>query len=68
MKARPVVPPHDQIEHSSPWRRDCRDSRFSSVQVRYLTSATNFGGTQWARLSTSGEPKRLLRGGATSRG
>ena len=33
-----------------------------------MTSATSSGRTQCTRLSTSGEPKRLLRGGGTSSG
>ena len=41
-------------------------SRLSPVQVRYFTSATSSGPTQCTRLRTSGEPKRLLRGGGTS--
>jgi hypothetical protein len=40
--------------------------RLLSVQVRCLTSATSSGRTQCTRLSTSGDPKRLLRGGGTS--
>ena len=40
--------------------------KLSSVQVRNLTSATNSGRTQCTRLSTSGDPKRLVRGGGTS--
>ena len=43
-------------------------SRLSSVQVRNLTSATNSGRTQCTRLSASGDPKRLVRGGGTSSG
>jgi hypothetical protein len=43
-------------------------SRFSSVQVRNLTSATSSGRTQCTRLSTKGEPNRLVRGGGTSSG
>jgi hypothetical protein len=40
----------------------------SSVQVRNFTSATSSGRTQCTRLRTSGEPKRVPRGGGTSRG
>ena len=43
-------------------------SKLSSVQVRYLTSATSLGHTQCMRLSTNGDPKRLVRGGGTSSG
>ena len=42
----------------------CR-SRLSSVQVRNFTSATSSGRTQCTRLSRSGDPKRLPRGGGT---
>jgi hypothetical protein len=38
------------------------------VQVRYLTSTTSSGSTQSTRLRTRGEPKRFVRGGATSSG
>ena len=37
-------------------------------QVRYFTYATSSGRTQCTRLSTSGDPKRLPRGGGTSSG
>ena len=33
-----------------------------------MISATSFGSTQWTRERTSGEPKRVLRGGRTLRG
>jgi hypothetical protein len=33
-----------------------------------VISATRFGSTQWTRDSTSGEPKRVERGGRTLRG
>jgi tetratricopeptide (TPR) repeat protein len=45
----------------------CR-SRLSSVQVRNFTFATSSGRTQWTRLNTRGEPKRVLRGGGRSSG
>jgi hypothetical protein len=33
-----------------------------------VISATSLGSTQWTRESTSGDPKRVLRGGGTLRG
>ena len=33
-----------------------------------MISATSFGSTQWTRERTSGDPKRVLRGGGTLRG
>jgi hypothetical protein len=48
-----------------PFRYTTWRSKLSSVQVRNLTSATNSGRTQCTRLSTSGDPKRLVRGGGT---
>src|SRR5690348_7956133 len=43
-------------------------AELSAVQVRYLTSATSSGRTQWTRLNTRGDPKRLSRGGGTASG
>ena len=45
-----------------------RRKRPSAVQVKQVISATSLGSTQWTRESTSGEPKRVLRGGGMLRG
>jgi hypothetical protein len=44
--------------HRRPGAKDCRRS-----QLRNFTSATSSGRTQCTRLSTKGDPKRLLRSG-----
>jgi hypothetical protein len=41
---------------------------YSSVHVRYVTSATTSGRTHRTRESFSGEPKRLSRGGGSGNG
>ena len=40
----------------------------SAVHVKYVISATSCGSTQCTRERTSGDPKRVLRGGGTLRG
>jgi Type I restriction modification DNA specificity domain len=48
-----------------PTKTVCR-SNPSAVHVKYVISTTSFGSTQCTRERTSGEPKRVLRGGGRS--